>query len=340
MHANRIVSLRRRPSGHLAADDLAVIDTPVPEVADGTVLLRNLYLSVDPGVRNLLGSDKGHMPAVPVGSALTGSVLGTVVASRHPDYAEGDTVQGRGTLGEYSLITPGPLTWTVDPALCPDLTMAQGVLGVPGLTAWFGLLELARPLAGETVLVSSAAGAVGSVAAQLAKAQGCRTVGIAGGTAKCAYLREELGLDAAVDHHGKGPDELAAAIGAACPNGIDAFFDNVGGMTLDSALPAMNKGGRISLCGMISQYDAGPAHRFEHLFQAIAKCLTLRGFLLFDFVDRYAEAASGLLSLVQHGKLRADCTVVDGIEAFPDALCRVFSGAGTGKTLVKLQHRN
>lgn len=337
MPVNRTVTLAARPGDRVAPTDLKVVVGDIPSPADGTVLLRNRYLSVDPGIRNLLGAQQGYLPPVPVGAAMTGAVLGEVVESRHPAFAAGDIMLGRGALAEYAVITPGPLSWKVDTDDLPDLSLALGALGIPGLTAYFGLVGVGQPQAGETVLVSSAAGAVGSLAAQIARNLGCRTVGIAGGSEKCAYLQDELGLDAAIDYRGKDPAALREAIATACPDGVDVFFDNVGGATLDAALAVMNSGGRISLCGMVSQYDTAQRHPFANLFQIIAKSVTLRGFLLFEFVERYSEGLAALRRWVEAGQLQLRQTIRDGLDEYPAAFAGLFQLNTPGKTVVRLE---
>jgi NADPH-dependent curcumin reductase CurA len=336
MSENRYVVLKARPSGKAAAGDFAIVSGPVPEPEDGQILVRNLYLSIDPGVRNLLGAQEGYLPPIPIGAAMSGSVLGVVRDSRHPDFQKDDLLIGRGALGDYSVITPTPLCWKVDPAAAPSLSSALGVLGNTGRTAYFGLLDVGQPQPGETVLVSGAAGGVGSLVGQIARIKGCRAVGIAGGAEKCRRLIEEFGFDAAVDYKGKSKVELSAAIAEACPDGVDVFFDNVGGPILDAALPCMNSGARASLCGMISQYDGGPAPAMENLFYLIARSVRVEGFLLTQFAGRYDEAVAQLSAWIAAGRLRYREEVADGLEQVVPTFLRLFEGTNQGKTMVKL----
>lgn len=333
---NRRVVLKARPLGKVTASDFAIEDGPVPAPAEGQVLARNLYLSIDPGVRNLLGAETGYLPPIPIGAALAGTVLGRVITSRHPQFAAGDLLVGRGVIGEYSLVTPDGLCWKVDPARGPSLASALGVLGVPGLTAHIGLLEVGRPKPGETVLVSGAAGTVGTLAGQIARLKGCRAVGIAGGAAKCRQLVDEFGFAATVDYQGRCASELAAAIGAACPAGVDVLFDNVGGSVLDAALAAMNPGGRIAACGMISQYDGAPPPQMHNLFHIIARSLRIEGFLLFNFVNSYAHASAELEAWLDAGQIHIREEIGEGLEQAVPLFLRLFTGENRGKPLVHL----
>ena len=336
MTPSRRVVLKSRPLGKVQASDFAIEDGPVASPGEGQVLVRNLYLSIDPGVRNLLGAATGYLPPIPIGAGLSGTILGRAVESRHPDFAVGDLLIGRGSIGEYSLITPDGLCWKVDPRPDQPLSSALGVLGVPGLTAYVGLMEIGRPKPGETVLVSGAAGTVGSLAGQIARLKGCRAVGIAGGAAKCRRLIKEFGFDAAVDYKGRSVTELAAAIGAACPAGADVLFDNVGGSVLDAALACMNPGGRVAACGMISQYDGSPPPQMQNLFHIISKSLRVEGFLLFNFVHCYPNAFAELQAWADAGQLHCREEIGAGLEAAVPLFLRLFSGENDGKALVRL----
>jgi hypothetical protein len=335
--ANRSVVLISRPLGNAQASDFDIADRPLPPLEEGQMLVQNLYLSIDPGVRNLLGAETGYLPPIGIGAALSGTVLGQVLETRNPQFGVGDLLIGRGTIGEFSLITPGPLCWKVDPARGATLASALGVLGVPGLTAYMGLLEVARPRTGETVLVSGAAGAVGSIAAQIARIKGCRVVGIAGGEAKRRLLLDEFGLDAAVDYKGLSVDKLSAAIATACPAGVDVLFDNVGGSVLDAALAQMNRGGRIAACGMISQYDGSPPPSLQNLFHIVSKSLRMEGFLLFDFVSHYDRAFAELTEWASQGKVHCRQDIADGLEQAIPMFLKLFDGGNRGKAIVRLQ---
>ncbi len=336
MAGNRQVVLTARPTGKVQASDFAIVDGTIRSPGDGQLLVENLYLSIDPGVRNLLGAETGYLPPVAIGAALAGTILGRVLESRNERFGVGNLVIGRGTIGEFSLITPDALCWKVDPARYPTLSSALTVLGVPGLTAYMGLLEVARPRAGETILVSGAAGAVGSIASQIAKIKDCRVVGIAGGEAKRRLLIDEFGLDAAIDYKGLSVAELSAAIGNACPAGVDALFDNVGGSVLDAALGQMNRGGRIAACGMISQYDGSPPPQMQNLFHIVSKALKIEGFLLFDFVSQYERALTDLTEWVSQDKIHCREDIADGLAQAIPMFLKLFDGENRGKAIVKL----
>ncbi|MGD9664061.1 MAG: NADP-dependent oxidoreductase [Novosphingobium sp.] len=333
---NRYVRLRSRPCGKIGQDHFELSSMALPSPEQGQLLLKNRLLSIDPGVRNLLGAKEGYLPPIAVGAPVTCSVLGEVIQSRHDAFAEGDLVVGRGMMGEYSVVTPDALCWKVDKASAHTLSNALGVLGNTGRTAYFGLLEIGRPEPGGTVLVSGASGSVGSLVGQIARIKGCRAVGIAGGEQKCRMLRDEFGFDAAIDYLGKSDEELHAAIVDACPDGIDVFFDNVGGRVLDSTLPAMNFGGRVVLCGLISQYDGASPPVMANLFMIVAKALHVRGFLLPQFADRYDEAIAFLEGAIARRELYFREEILDGLEAAIPAFVRQFNASTAGKTMVQL----
>ena len=334
---NRRVVLRSRPAGNVKASDFAIEDGPVPTPADGQVLVKNLYLSIDPGVRNLLGAETGYLPPIPIGAGLTGTILGRAIESRHPHFAAGDLLIGRGSIGEFSLIVPDGLCWKVEPLPGESLSSALGVLGIPGLTAYFGLMEVGRPKVGETVLVSGAAGTVGSLAGQIARLKGFRAIGIAGGETKRRKLIEEYGFDAAVDYKGRSVAELSAAIREVCPAGVDVFFDNVGGTVLDAALAQMNPGGRVAACGMISQYDGSPPPQMQNLFHIISKSLRIEGFLLFNFAHSYPRAFAELRAWADAGELHCREDIGEGLEQAVPLFIKLFSGENHGKALVRLE---
>ncbi len=333
---NRRVVLAARPAGKVQAGNFAIEEGPMPVPGDGQLLVENLYLSIDPGVRNLLGAETGYLPPVPIGAGLSGTVLGRVVETRHAGFSAGDLLVGRGTISLFSLITPDGLCWKIDPARVRPLHHALGLLGVPGLTAHVGLLDVARARPGETVLVSGGAGTVGSIAGQIALFKGCRAIGIAGGAEKCRRMVEEFGFDAAVDYRGRNVAELADAIGAACPGGVDVLFDNVGGRVLDAALARMNPGGRVAACGMISQYDGGPAPEMHNLFHIISKSLRIEGFLLFNFVERYPQALAELEAWVAAGEIRLPMDIGEGLEQAVPMFLKLFSGENRGKPIIRL----
>lgn len=336
MADNRNVVLKSRPQGTVSTDNFEIVDLPVPTPGEGQLLVRNAYLSLDPGIRLLLGSEDGYIPPVAVGAPMGTGVLGTVIESRAPGFSAGDLVVGRGTVGEYSVIDTSTMCWKIDPALCPTPTAALSVLGMTGLPAYFGLLDIGKPQAGETVLVSAAAGAVGSIVGQIAKIRGCRVVGIAGGAEKCQRLVDEFGFDAAVDYKGKDLAALSGAIGDACPNGVDVYFDNVGGLVLDAALSCMNWQGRVAVCGMISGYDSGETPQMHNLFMIVAKVLEVRGFLMFQFEDRFPQAIAELSRWIGEGRIIYRDEVFEGLDQAIPTFMRLFDGSNQGKTMVKL----
>lgn len=337
MDINRRFTLVRRPHGLPVLEDFALVETPVPDAADGQFLMRNVYASLDPAIRGWLSDAPSYMPPVALGDAVRASTVGQVIASRNPEFAVGQWVLGLNAIEDVSLVTSGGFTMPIDPDAVPSVTNYLSVLGAVGLTAYFGLLEIGRLQRGETVLVSGAAGAVGSLVGQIARIHGCRAIGLAGGPDKCCRLIRDYGFDAAIDYRGKPVEQLAVEIAAAAPGGIDVVFENVGGGGLDAALLHLNHGARIALCGLISEYNLpdGPVGA-RNLWQLIVKCATIRGFLVSEFLPRFAEGSAAMAGWVAEGRLRADEHVDDGIEnAFP-ALMRLFDGSNQGKMILKL----
>jgi NADPH-dependent curcumin reductase CurA len=331
------VLLRRRPHGLPVAADFELVTEAIPVPADGEMVIRNEYCSLDPAIRGWMDDVPSYMPPIPLGAPIRASTYGRVVSSRATGFAEGDHVIGLNAIEEFSVSSAAGFTTRVDPAAASSPTHFLGIFGAVGLTAYFGVFDVAQPKPGETVLVSGAAGAVGSLVGQLARLHGCRAVGIAGGPVKCRRLLEEYGFDAAIDYRGRDAAALSAAIAEACPNGVDVFFDNVGGVTLEAALAQMNSFGRIAVCGMISQYNAaGPVPGPSNLWQLIAKSVTMRGFVVRDFLPRFAEGAAAMMALVRDGKLVFHEHIDAGIENFLPAFLRLFEGTNDGKLLLRL----
>lgn len=332
----RHIVLRRRPVGVPAPDCFALVETPMPVLDDGQMLVRMRVGSVDPAIRGFLDDRPSYLPPVAIDAPVTGMSLGEVVASRHGDWPVGTLVRVLGTWSDHYVITPDALGLErVTPQPGVPLRAYMGALGPVGLTAWVGLVAVGQARPGDTVLVSAAAGATGSTVVQLARAMGCRVVGLAGGADKAALV-QRLGADAAIDHR-VAPDALAAALDAAAPQGIDVYFDNVGGPLLDLVLPRMREGGRIALCGMIAQYnDADHPHGVTQLWQLVVKRLTLRGFLTYDHADRLAEAQAMLDDLHGRGQLVPLENVHHGFESLPGAFIALMQGQTTGKTLVEI----
>lgn len=337
MTINRTLVLASRPAGMVSADNFAIADLAMPVAAEGEILIRNRYASLDPGIRKTLGEDEAYWVPTPLGAPLPANVVGEVIESRHAGFAAGDLVTGTGRIQEFSAFAPGPMCWKLPAVSALPPSTALGVAGATGLTAYFGLLHTGRPQAGETVLISGAAGAVGSAAGQMAKIQGCRVVGIAGGEAKCARLVDEFGFDAAIDYRGKSLDELTAAIRAACPGGVDVHFENVGGRHLDAALANMNMYGRIAMCGLIAEYNLSQAPEPLHnLFAIIGKALRVEGFLCFTFAEHFPEAIARIAGWIAEGRLHFQEHIEDGLEAAAPLFVKLFDGSNEGKTIVRL----
>jgi NADPH-dependent curcumin reductase CurA len=330
---NRQWLLARRPRGPIQAEDFRLAESPVPEPAEGEILVRNLYLSCDPTQRGWMSTDS-YLPRVKIGEVMRSFAAGQVVRSRHPDFAVGDLVQGLFGWQDYVATGPGAPASPVPIPRGVPVETGLSALGLTGITAYFGLVEVGRPRPGETVVVSGAAGATGSVAAQIAKLKGCRAVGIAGGAEKCRYLTEELGLDAAIDYKS---EDVARRLRRTCPEGVDVFFDNVGGEVLDAALANLAMRGRVVLCGAISRYNdteltAGP----KNYLSLLVKRGRMEGFIVLDYMPRAAEAVAELAGWLRQGKLKDRVDVQRGLENAPAALARLFRGENHGKQLVRI----
>ncbi|MBC7590173.1 MAG: NADP-dependent oxidoreductase [Salinibacterium sp.] len=335
----RAVILASHPEGPFTAQHFEIADVPALKITEGQVLIRNMFLSLDPGNRLMLGAaEDGYIAAMPVGEAMVTLAVGEVTESKHAGFEVGDVMAGRGLTAESSVITPDvdPLCWKLDQDTMSAPSNALSIQGASGMTAYFGLLDVAKPQPGETVLVSGAAGAVGSAVGQIAKIHECRTVGIAGGPEKARRLTEEFGFDAAIDYKGRSLAELTSAIKEACPEGVDVFFDNVGGMQLDAALACMNWQGRITTCGMISQYDGQTPPPMHNLFQVVANALRIEGFLVHTYTDRTGEAIAALGGWVREGRLAFREDIVEGLDEFGGGFARLFDGSNDGKMMVQL----
>jgi NADPH-dependent curcumin reductase CurA len=340
MSVNRAHRLRRRPEGDLRPGDLELVEEAVPDLADGQALVRTLLLSMDPTNRIWMSEMRGYMPAVPLGDVMRGLGVGQVVASRRDDLPVGALVMGWTGWQELCVaddaVLEAPFTVLPDPLPAP-LPAFLGALGHTGITAWLGVVLFGRVREGDTVVVSAAGGAVGSVAGQLAKARGARVVGIAGGPEKCRHVVAELGFDACVDHRAA---DWRAQLDAATPAGVDVDFENVGGEIMDHVMMRLNVGARIALCGMISQYNAEGGGRHwvgqQAIGQLIMQRATMTGYLVLDHADRFEEAIGELGTLLGEGRLRYDETFVEGLESAPDALSQLFDGTNTGKLIVRV----
>jgi NADPH-dependent curcumin reductase CurA len=325
--------LAARPAGLPKPSDWDFVEAPAPEPADGEFLVQVDYLSVDPAMRAWMNAGRSYVPAVEIGEVMRAGGIGRVLESRHPGYEAGEHVYGAFGVQRYA-VSNGRGVTRVDTALAAP-PVHLGLFGLSGLTAYFGLLDVGRPEPGQTVVVSGAAGSVGSIAGQIARIKGCRVVGIAGGPEKCRWLVEELGFDAAIDYKG---GDVRAQLREHAPDGVDVFFDNVGGEVLDEVLRRLAHGARVVLCGAVSQYNAdgtqgGPAN----YMQLLVKRASMTGFVIFDYGDRYAEGVAQLARWRDSGELRSREDVVEGdVTDFPDVLLRLFEGANTGKLVLAL----
>jgi hypothetical protein len=322
--------LASRPQGEVVPANFRLEQVKVPPLQDGQVLVRNHYLSLDPYMRGRMDEAKSYATPQALNAVMIGGTVGEVVESRHPRFAHGDKVIGALGWAEMG-VADGAALRKVDTRLIP-LPAYLGVVGMPGMTAWYGLTQILHPKAGETVVVSAASGAVGSVVGQLARLRGCRAVGIAGGPEKCAYVVHELGFDACVDYKAA---HLAADLQAATPNGIDGLFENVGGANFDECLARMNAFGRIALCGLISGYD-GELAPIRNVRQFLVMRLTLQGFIVSEHLDLWPQGLKELGALVGDGRLKYRESIAQGLEAAPQAFIGMLKGKNFGKQLVKL----
>ncbi|MEP7309129.1 MAG: NADP-dependent oxidoreductase [Acidobacteriota bacterium] len=331
MLTNRRWTLASRPAGWVREDNFALVEAPVPSPNDGEVLVRNRWLSVDPYMRGRMSDAKSYVKGLEIGDVMVGQTVGDVLESRHPDLQPGDTVLTQ--LGWQLCGCAGGETLTkVDRSRAP-LSYYLGMLGMTGMTAYFGLKEIGRPKAGETVVVSAAAGAVGGIVGQLAKIAGCRAVGIAGGPEKCDYVVKELGFDACVDYKAGNIDHELSRV---CSDGVDIYFDNVAGPLLDGVLPLMNLASRLVVCGAIADYNATDPYAVKGWRSILINRIKVQGMIVFDWSDRYGEAGHALGRYYAEGRLKARESVVEGLERAPQALIALLKGQNLGKQLVKL----
>lgn len=335
MATNRRVLLKSRPQGEPTHANFDVVDHPIPEPKDGEYLSRTIWMSLDPYMRGRMAETKGYAANVNLGDAMVGGTVGQVVKSKNPRFKEGDYVVEYAGWQSYA-VSDGAMSMKLDPNAAP-LSTALSVLGMPGMTAWWGLMEIGKPKAGETVVVSAASGAVGSVVGQLAKLRGCRAVGIAGGKDKCDYVKKELGFDDCLDH--RDPD-LAAKLSAACPKGIDVYFENVGGKVFDAVFPQFNAFARMPVCGLISEYnnfgETNPKWAGALMRAVLVKRLTIRGFIVSDFAARHGDFLRDMSQWFREGKLKHKEFITEGLESAPGAFMGLLKGANFGKQLVRV----
>jgi NADPH-dependent curcumin reductase CurA len=330
---NKEIRLRSRPAGMPGLENFEFVTSETPTLDEGEVLVRTQYISVDPYLRGRMRAGRSYVPPFEIGDVLVSGVVGEVVESRAPDFANGDIVTGMLGWRLGNVAKAGELR-KVDPRVAP-VTTALGVLGMPGLTAYFGLLDIGQPKEGETVVVSGAAGAVGMTVCQLAKIKGCRVVGIAGSDEKNDYLRAELGVDAVINYK---TENVARALQAACPARIDVYFDNVGGEISDAVMPLLNQGARIVICGQISLYnldrpDVGPRPQAYLLINSAV----MKGFIITAYAARFSEGVTQLAQWLAAGKLKYVETIAEGFENTPQAFIGLFSGDNLGKQIVKVE---
>ena len=337
MPHNRQIHLDNRPTGEAVASNFKLASSETPALQDGQVLVRHHYLSLDPYMRGRMNDSKSYAASQPVGAVFQGGTVGEVVESRNAKYAVGDKVVGFGGWQEYSVVDASVLgaLRKVDTTHVP-LSYYLGAVGMPGVTAWYGLVKIIAPKAGETVVITAASGAVGSAFGALAKARGCRVVGIAGGPEKCKYATDELGFDVCIDYR-LHPDvkSMSAALKDACPNGIDGYFENVGGYIFDAVMLRMNAFARVALCGMIAGYDGAPLPLANPALFLINR-VKLEGFIVSEHMEFWPEALAELGKLVATGKLKPRESIAQGIEAAPEAFLGLLKGKNFGKQLVKL----
>lgn len=337
---NRRIVLASRPHGEPTKDNLRLETVSVPSVGEGEVLLKTVYLSLDPYMRGRMSDAPSYAAPVQIDEVMVGGTISRVVASKNPKYQEGDVVLAESGWQDYAVSDGGGLL-----SLGRDVehsSQALGVLGMPGFTGYMGLLDIGKPKAGETLVVGAATGPVGSVVGQVGKIKGCRVVGIAGGKEKCRYAVEELGFDVCIDH--KAPD-FASQLARACPDGVDIYYENIGGKVFDAVLPLLNTSARIPLCGLVSGYNARgelPAapDRLPLLLNAIlVKRLTIRGFIIFNdyTVDQYAEFRRQMSAWIDEGKIRQREYFVDGLENAPEALVGLLRGDNFGKMVIRVE---
>lgn len=331
MPQNKAWTVASFPTGTLAESNFRLVESPVPSPKEGEVLVKNHWLSLDPYMRGRLSQAKSYVKGVEIGDVMTGEAAGEVVESKHPAFKPGDRVTAHTGWQLYGCVKADLVT-RVDASKVP-LSYFLGCLGMPGRTAYFGMKDILHPKAGETVVVSAASGAVGSVVGQIAKAWGCRVVGIAGGQAKCDYVTKELGFDACIDYKS---GDLFANLKAACPKGIDAYFENVGGVILDTVLRLMNVKSRIAVCGLISDYNSTEPYGVKMFRSILVNRIKVQGLIVFDWLERYPEANQALGELAAAGRLKTRESVLQGIEQAPRGLIGLLKGENFGKQLVQL----
>ena len=324
--------LAARPVGMPKRSDWTYAEEPVGQPKEDEFLVQVLYISLDPAMRGWINEGRSYVPPVGIGELMRALGVGVVTESRNPRFAVGDHVSGPFGMQEYAL-SDGQRILRVDPKAAP-LPKYLSVLGMPGMTAYFGLLDTGQPKSGETVVVSAAAGAVGSLVGQIAKIQNCRAVGIAGGAEKCSYVVDDLGFDAAIDYKS---EDVRASLHKHCPDGINVYFDNVGGTILEAALSNLARGARIVICGAVSQYNnTGPMTGPRNYMSLLVERASMKGMLVFDYADRYPQAGAQMAAWIAAGKLKSREHIVEGLASFPETLLKLFTGENVGKLMLKV----
>lgn len=329
---NHKFELAARPVGLPKRSDWKYAEEPVRDLRDGELLVKLLYISLDPAMRGWINEGKSYVPPVAIGEVMRAGGLGRVVDSKNPAFASGDYVTGLLGVQEYA-VSDGKNLTKIDPKIAP-LPVYLGALGMTGMTAYFGLLDVGQPKPEDTVVISAAAGATGMVAGQIAKIKGCRAIGIAGGPQKCEFVVKQLGFDAAIDYKS---EDVRKALQQHCPKGIDIYFDNVGGDILDAALSQLARGARVLICGAISQYNnTTPIKGPSNYLSLLVNRATMKGFLVFDYASRYAEAAREMAGWYAAGKLKTREDIAEGFNNFPEVFLKLFKGENTGKLMLKV----
>ncbi len=334
---NREIRLKSYPTGLPASDNFEIAESELPVLQQGQMLVRNIWMSVDPYMRGRINPSRAsYAPPIAIGAVMEGGSVGQVVESKGGPFAPGDYVSGAMTGGwRLYQVTDGRGMVKIDTGLGVPLGAYMGAMGMPGLTAWHGMLKIGKPKAGETVFVSAASGAVGALVCQIAKAQGCVVIGSAGSRDKCDWLKKEIGVDAAINYREAG-DGLTQALGQAAPKGVDIYFENVGGAHLEAALHCMNPFGRIIACGMISQYNNPDPVGVRNLFYVVGKRITFQGFIISDHFSDFPQFTPEMASWIRAGKIKWHESVYEGLEKAPEAFIGLFSGDNFGKALVRL----
>lgn len=330
---NKQIKLSQRPVGMPDANTWTFESQPIPDLKEGEILIQNHYISLDPAMRGWMNNAKSYIPPVGIGEVMRAGTVGQIIkANNHPKLKEGDYVTGWGGVQQYS-VSDGKGYFKVDPNIAP-LPLYIGTLGMPGMTAYFGILEVGKIKEGDIVLVSGAAGAVGSIVGQVAKIKGCKVIGIAGGPEKCKYLIDELGFDGAIDYKN---EDVKVALKRECPKGIDVYFDNVGGDILDAALAKLRMHARIVICGAISQYNNKEAIKGpSNYLSLLVNRATMQGMVVLDYAPKYKEAAMEMGMWLMQGKMKSKEDIYEGIENFQDTFARLFSGDKMGKLILKV----